>query len=206
MAETCDKEAPHTHMRHILAYLLLTYPLVAATDKPVNPSPYTTTTATKAATTMPVLDLKGIGQLAEAAKRTKEFLVELGYKPTSPTGDPADGIWIRDMDIGITVLPFPSSKGLDRLIITCGVPGKGPGLLKDLAALQALNNLNNNFNVCTIVLTETGDVGFCTSLNFSDTLDGKVFRQHIEFLLGFTSHFLTTDDPAVAADRDKLVK
>ena len=191
-------------MRHILACLLLTYPLHAAPSTSINPVPPEPKTVKPAETSR--LDLTGVDDNLTATKRTKAFLTKLGYQTKYPTSQPTDGIWITDTVIGLTVRALADKDGIDRLVISCGVPGKGLKLHENLEALQALSYLNSNYNTCTIILTEHGDVGFCTSLNFSDTLDAKVLREHIEYLLGVVTYFITTDEPATAAAMKKLVK
>lgn len=154
----------------------------------------------------PTLNLKGIDDQLVAAKRTQAFLIALGYDAKFPTDDPTDGIWITDETFGFTVRVFNDSDGLDRLVISCALPGKGPGSLDNLSVLQGLNDINNRLNVGIFLLTPEGDLALGTNLVFDDTLSAKLFHQHIEHVKGFVAFFLTTKSPAIAKARDRLIK
>lgn len=152
------------------------------------------------------LDLRQVNDMEVAALRTKEFLTKLGYKPTFPTDDPTDGMWIKDNGIGITVRAIPDPEGADRLVISNGMQGKGSATLRSLAALRALNELNATNNVACFSLTEEGHLEVSTTLTFCDTLDARLFREHLDLLLGFSAHFMNTQEPAVAKARELLVR
>lgn len=152
------------------------------------------------------LDLGNAADMEAAARLTRDFLTKLGYKPTFPTDDPTDGIWIKDNGIGITVRAIPDPEGVDRLVISNGMEGKGSATLRSLAALRALNELNAYNNVACFSLTDEGHLQVSTTLTFCDTLDARLFREHLDLVLGFSAHFMNTREPDVAKARELLIK
>lgn len=173
---------------------------------PVSPPPSPSSSGSPVPQQTAVLDLKGVDDQLVAAKRTQAFLIALGYDAKFPTDDPTDGIWITDETFGLTVRVFSDSDGLDRLVISCALPGKGPGSLDNLAVLQGLNDINNRLNVGIFLLTPEGDLALGTNLVFDDTLSAKLFHQHIEHVKGFVAFFLTTKSPTIAKARGQLIK
>ena len=186
-------------------YLLLsTLSLSADPVKPSETQPAKPVVATPVVA--PKLDVKGIDDQLVATKRTTAFLNQIGYKTKYPSEDMTAGIWIKDEGVGFTIRAFANSSGLDRLVISCAVPGKGPESLEKMSCLKAINDLNHNLNVCSFSLTPDGDFVFSVNLGFSDTLDARVFREEIEHMKSFTSYFLATKEAYIAKPRDLLVK
>lgn len=132
-----------------------------------------------------------------ALHRLELFLRENGHEPRIVE----DACLIINRGLHITHKPVNDSKGLDRLVVSFGFAGTGK---PTAAKLKAVNELNDIFNTCAILLDENGDVVFRFNLTFSDILSEREYREFLAHVHAFMGDFL--EDPKTKPLRDSIMR
>ena len=143
------------------------------------------------------LDFRSVKSTAVASVRVTEFLRECGYEPRVVE----DASLITDRGLHITHKPVNNPKGLDRIVVSFAFDGTGKSTP---AKLKAVNELNDIFNTCTILLDENGDVIFRLNITFSDILSEREHREFIAHIHAFLDHFM--NDAKTQPLRDAIMK
>ena len=143
------------------------------------------------------LDFRSAKSSANALVQVSEFLRERGYEPRVVD----DACLITDRGLHITHKPVNDPKGLDRIVVSFAFGGTGK---PTPAKLKAINELNDIFNTCTILLDENGDVIFRLNITFSDILSEREHREFIAHIHAFLDHFM--NDAEIQPLRDAIMR
>ena len=143
------------------------------------------------------LDFRSVKSSAVAVVQVTQFLRERGYEPRVVD----DACLITDRGLHITHKPVHNPKGLDRIVVSFAFGGTGKSTP---TKLKAVNELNDIFNTCTILLDENGDVIFRLNITFSDILSEREHREFIAHIHAFLDHFM--NDAKTQSLRDAIMK
>jgi hypothetical protein len=143
------------------------------------------------------LDFRNAKSREVALSQLEQFLREEGHKPRVTV----DACLITHRGLHITHKPVNDPAGLDRLVVSFGFAGTGT---PTAAKLKAVNQLNDLFNACAILLDENGDVVFRFNLTFSDVLTGREHREFLSHIHEFLGEFL--EDPKTKPLRDSIMR
>lgn len=143
------------------------------------------------------LDFRSVKSSAVALVQVTQFLQERGYEPRVVD----DACLITDRGLHITHKPVNNPKGLDRIVVSFAFAGTGKSTP---AKLKAVNELNDIFNTCTILLDENGDVIFRLNITFCDILTEREHREFIAHIHAFLDHFM--NDAKTQPLRDAIMR